>query len=278
MAISQERRSVGKISLAIDSGHNIRPEVQGLLERGFNVRFVQNGGIHARVQKDPLLRSVTLYRGQDIPDRLIAGDHHFGILGRDRLKEAQLGGMDLREVISLGISRCDVVVEVPQWSRYRKPEDLDGKRIATSLPNTAIAYFKVHDAMVRPVKYGGQEEGAPAAGVAEGVVSVWVSGRTAKENRLRRFKQPILQSEAVLIASGNFLDERGSELIVAQFIDKITLLAQPEIQVDDVIQPTGFRAIVDRARRIVKSAVGIFSAGNKLTEAAALFTPHNLRS
>lgn len=272
MAVELERRPISKISLAIDSGHNIRPAIQGFLGSGFQVKFVENGGIHAKVQNDPLLGSVTLYHGQDISDRLLAGNHNFGIVGRDRLLEAQLGGADLKEVVALGRSGCDVVLEVPQWSKYRKPEDLDGKRIATSLPNTALDYFGKHNAEVTIVNYRGKEEGAPRAGVADGVVAIWVTGGTAKENNLRRMKEPILQSEAVLVASGRFLEERGSERIVSQFVEKVRQTAEP-------LEPltsqenrgrnrlNGLRALVKRIVAPLRRAAAVAYTASRVAEA-----------
>ena len=103
-----------KISLAIDKGHNIRPEIEVFLTRaGFNFQVWENGSLHAVVQDDPYLRSITLNRGGDISYRLNEGVNEFGAFGRDVLREAQLAHLEIEEVVPLGISLCRLAVEVP---------------------------------------------------------------------------------------------------------------------------------------------------------------------
>lgn len=218
-----------KIALAIASGHNIQPFIQqSVVDAGFRVAFEENGQIHAKIKNDPLIGSITINRGKDIPLRLDEGVNDFGILGRDILREAQLGGSDITEVVGLGVSVCQVSLEIPNRSRYRSPHDLDGKRIATSFPNITRDYFSQHDAKVKIVNYTGKEEGAVLAGAAEAVVAIWSTGTTAKENGLRRMKgyeaislnDGHLSSEAVLGASARYLEEHGREFIVNQFIER----------------------------------------------------------
>lgn len=244
-----------KISLAIDKGHNIRPvTVDFLYKAGFKFQVWSNGSLHAAVEGDPLLRSITLNRGEDIPYRLEEGVNEFGIFGRDILKEAQLDGIEVEEVVPMGISLCRVVLEVPIESEYRRPEDLHDPndpekifRIATSYPNQAELFFSQHSTAVKMVKYRGGEEGAVDVGAAEAVVAVYDSGTTANENHLRLIAAPpyvdevidgitaagkriikestLLESEAVLVTSTEFLDEYGSERIVRQFITRIAQTA-----------------------------------------------------
>lgn len=215
-----------RISLAIADGHNIRPDIEKFLKRaGFQFELKKNGNIHVEVKNDPLLRSITVNDSKDIPSLLIAGVYGFVALGRDRIKDAQLGGMEIEEVLPLGLSRCWVVLEVPKNSLYEHPHDLDGARIATSYENITRHFFRQHNAEVKIVEYHGKEEGAPAAGAADAVVAIYVSGRTATENGLVPIssldESTLLESEAVLAAPTSFLKERGSELIVCQFINRL---------------------------------------------------------
>lgn len=216
-----------RISLAIDGGHNIRPDIERFLRRaGFKFELKRNGNLHAEVERNPLLRSITLNRSEDIPLRLEEGVNEFGVMGRDIQKEAQLGGMEIEEVEALGISLCKLVLEVPIGSWYQNPEDLEGARIATSYPNTARQFFREHNTGIRIVRYGGKEEGAVAAGAADAVVAVYRTGGAARENGLEPLandldRATILESEGVLAAHTAFLRERGSNLIVVQFIDRV---------------------------------------------------------
>lgn len=215
-----------RISLAIADGHNMRPALERFIRRaGFQFELRKNGNLHAEVQENLLLRSITVNDSKDIPSLLIAGVYNFAKLGRDRLREAQLGGMEIAEVLPLGLSRCRVALEVPNGSLYEHPRDLDGARIATSYENITRDFFRQHNTEVKIVEYHGKEEGAPAARAADAVVAIYVSGGTATENGLVLIstldESTLLESEAVLAAPTAFLNEHGSDLIVRQFIDRI---------------------------------------------------------
>lgn len=220
-----------KLALAIEKGHNMRGPAVELLKRGeFNFEVWQNGGLHALVHEDLILKSITLNRGEDIAYRLKEGVAQFGIFGRDRLREAQLAKIKVEEVLPLGISLCRIVLEVPIASDYRKPEDLEGVRVATSYPNQTRKSLQ-HIRGITIIRYAGGEESAPDAGAAEAVVAAYVSGGTARENHLRLINtleaSTILESEAVLVSSSPFLQEHGSDRIVEQFISKIRQIAHP---------------------------------------------------
>ncbi|MEK7616980.1 MAG: ATP phosphoribosyltransferase [Patescibacteria group bacterium] len=275
-----------KISLAIEKGHNMRSDAVSFLQRaGFNFHVWENGSLHAAVDNDDYLRSIDLNRGGDIPYRLGEGASQFGIFGRDVLREAQLEGIEVEEIVPLGISPCRVVLEVPIDSPYKKPEDLyfpDNPdrlfRVATSYPYQAAAYFEDHAYPILQIgfiKYRGGEEVAVNQNAAEAVIAAYVSGTSANENGLRLIAVPddriidsrredlyteekrmlkvstLMESEAVLAASSEFLDEHGSDRIVKQFINRIAQTAgrkvlrrsilpivempMPEIPVSDMI-------------------------------------------
>lgn len=241
-----------KISIAIEKGHNMRDAaIDSLGRAGFNIRVWENGSLHAAVDNDNYLRSIDLNRGGDIPYRQQEGVNEFGIYGRDVLVEAQLEGVGVEEVVPLGISLCRVVLEVPIDSSYRGPEDLYFPnepervfRVATSYPNQAKDYLEDYVDKFRIVKYRGGEEGAVASGAADAVVAAYVSGVSANGNDLRLIAVPddriidsrenlspeetrwlkastLMESEAVLTASTEFLNEHGRDRIVRQFISRM---------------------------------------------------------
>src|SRR3989344_3708404 len=109
-----------RVSLAIDGGHNIRLDTEAFLrDAGFQINVWENGKLHVDVVDDPLLGSITVNRGEDISRRLEEGVHDFAVYGRDQLREAQLGGMEIEELVDLGFSTCWVVTEVPVDSEFR---------------------------------------------------------------------------------------------------------------------------------------------------------------
>lgn len=221
-----------KLSLAVEKGHNMRDDAVGLLQHaGFHFDIWKNGGLHALVTGDDILRSIALNHGVDIANRLNEGVVQFGIFGRDRLREAQLEGIKIEEVIPLGLSLCRVVLEVPIASDYYRPEDIKKRngleriRVATSYPCQAGQFFIQHNTDITIVKYEGGEEGAPDADAAEAVVAAYVRGTAAGENHLRLIDtleaSTLLKSEGVLGASSEFLREHGRDKIVEQFIDRM---------------------------------------------------------
>lgn len=249
-----------KISLAIATGKHIQAlNQQTILDAGFQVTFERNGQIHAKITDDPLIKSITFARSEDIPLRIEEGVIDFGMFGRDVLREAQLTGMDLQEVVPLGKSRCEVVVEVPNESSWLTPADLNGIRIATSLPRITNEYFGRYGASVITVRYTGQHEGAIGLGAADAVVAIWYSGSTARENGLRRLQgyETILHSEAVLATSSRFLEEHGSEYITLQFIDRFRQAVR--------LFSTGVEALSNDPLRLIRKSdpIACFFAATK---------------
>lgn len=230
--IDQEAR----LSLGIDGGHNIRPELEGHLHNrlGLNYDLRQNGNLHAEVRNVPYRMGITAYHIEDIPVRFKERVINFAMIGRDRLRDLQLGGLEIEEVVPLGLSICSVALEVPKRFRYKRPQDLNGARIATSYRYLTEDFFRRNGAEVEVVPYHGGEESAPAAGVAKAVVAITKSGTAARENGLKVIKPHILESEAVLVAQTDFLREHRNEPVYRWFID---INKEAAVHSEDLMNP-----------------------------------------
>jgi len=87
----------------------------------------------------------------------------------------------VEEVLKLGFGKCNLQVQVPEHGAIQSVEDLVGKRVATSFPNTGGEYFRVDKRVGKErgvvvkttIEYvGGSVEAACALGLAEGIVDL----------------------------------------------------------------------------------------------------------
>ncbi len=81
---------------------------------------------------------VLYLRNGDIPQYLRDGVVDLAIIGENLILEK---GQDLTVVEKLGFSKCRVSIAVPKDFNYTGIEDLNGKKIATSYPNTVKKYL-----------------------------------------------------------------------------------------------------------------------------------------
>lgn len=132
-----------------------------------------------------LLYSVFL-PAADIPRFVGEGNVDLGITGQDMVQEA---GTDVSSLVAeemlLGFGKCSLQVQVPEADPSLKtPQDLVGKKVATSFDVLAKQYFSELDAQVNEqrraagasedlktqIEYvGGSVEAACALGVADGI-------------------------------------------------------------------------------------------------------------
>ncbi|HZL87257.1 MAG TPA: ATP phosphoribosyltransferase [Pirellulaceae bacterium] len=140
----------------------------------------QERSLFARVGEMPI--DITFLRTEDIPILCAEGAIDMGISGSDLVAEA---GVDLITRLKLGVGNCRLALCVPDDSPVKRPEDLSGKRVATSFPNVTQRYLKQHKADAHLVTIGGSVEIMTTLGVADAVVDLVETGSTLAANRLR---------------------------------------------------------------------------------------------
>lgn len=141
-----------------------------------------------------------LVRDDDIPGLIGDGLCDLGIVGRNVLREQ---ADDLRrqaqELRALGFGQCRLALAVPQEWNWQGPQQLAGKRIATSYPILLQQWLDEHGVQAQIVMLSGSVEIAPRLGQADAICDLVSSGATLAANQLRAV-QDILASEAVLAA------------------------------------------------------------------------------
>ena len=158
---------------------------------------VDNGKeqLKARATNFPI--EVFYLRNGDIPQYLKDGVVDIAIIGSNILVEK---GEGITTVLELGFSRCRVSLAVPKSMDYNNLNDLKGKKIATSYPNTVETFLKEKGVDAELHIINGSVEIAPNIGLADAIVDIVSTGGTLFKNNLEE-KEVLLTSEAVLAVS-----------------------------------------------------------------------------
>ncbi len=156
-----------------------------------------------------------LVRDDDIPDLIADGTCDFGVVGRNVLRERQLrdgnSNFNVEEIFALGFGQCRLSIAVPQEFNWSGPLDLTGLRIATSYPLILADWLQTQGINAEIVTLSGSVEIATKLGKADAICDLVSSGATLQANQLREV-QTVLQSEAVLVASRQTINDDSNEL------------------------------------------------------------------
>ncbi len=133
-------------------------------------------------------RDIAIYVGKGIIE--------LGVTGRDLAIDSDSG---VAELMELGFGKSTFRYAVPKESNLM-PEDFSGLRIATSYPSLLAADLKKRGVEAAVVKLDGAVEISIQLGVADAIADVVESGSTLREAGLKVIGEPLLESQAVLIA------------------------------------------------------------------------------
>ena len=167
-----------------------------------SLKLLKDCGISIDNRKDQLKVAarnfpieVFFLRNGDIPQYLRDGVVDLAILGENLLEEK---GKDLKVVEQLGFSKCRVSIAVPKGLKFDGIEDLEGKRIATSYPNTVQNFLQQHKINAELHIINGSVEIAPNIGLSDAICDIVSSGSTLFKNNLKEVVE-IARSQAVLV-------------------------------------------------------------------------------
>ncbi|MDF3026232.1 MAG: phosphoribosyltransferase [Fluviicola sp.] len=180
-------------------------------------------------------------RNSDIPQYVADGVVDLGIVGSNLLEEDE---SPVEIVQTLNFSQCRLSFAVPKTSGIQTAQDLQGKRIATSYPNSVRKYLQKEGVNADIHTISGSVEIAPSLNLADAVADIVSTGNTLFQNNLREVF-PFLYSEAVLIRGRNFDSEKQALLdqlvfriqsVLAANENKYILLNVPKDQLDTICQ------------------------------------------
>jgi ATP phosphoribosyltransferase len=180
-----------------------------------SLKLLKDCGISIDNGKDQLKASahnfpmeVFFLRNGDIPKYLRDGVVDLAIVGENLLMEK---GMDLNVIERLGFSKCRVSIAFPKGVEFMGVQDLQGKRIATSYPNTVKFFLEKNNIKADLHIINGSVEIAPNIGLADAICDIVSSGSTLFKNNLKEVVE-ISTSQAVLV-QGNSLTNDQLEII-----------------------------------------------------------------
>ena len=186
-----------------------------------SLKILKESGISISNGLDQLRSTVSnfpmeiLYlRNSDIPQYLLDGVVDIAIIGENVLIEKDQGAIDIIERLSF--SKCRVCLAVPKTFNYNSIKDLQGKRIATSYPNTLNMFLKEKGVEAELHQISGSVEIAPNIGLADAICDIVSSGSTLFKNNLKEV-EVISKSEAVLAVSPLISTEKKKILKKLQF-------------------------------------------------------------
>ena len=174
---------------------------------------IDNGKDQLKVAARNFPMEVFFLRNGDIPQYLRDGVVDLAILGENLLAEK---GTDIEVIEPLGFSKCRVSIAVPKGTAFKGIQDLEGKRIATSYPNTVKTFLKENKLKADLHIINGSVEIAPNIGLADAVCDIVSSGSTLFKNNLKEVVQ-IAKSQAVLVASPKISSDNRAILKTLQF-------------------------------------------------------------
>ena len=164
---------------------------------------IDNGKDQLKAEARNFPMEVFYLRNGDIPQYMRDGVVDLAILGENLLVEK---GEDLKIIEQLGFSKCRVSIAVPKNTRFLGVEDLAGKRIATSYPNTVNAFLEANQITADLHIINGSVEIAPNIGLADAICDIVSSGSTLFKNNLKEVIE-IARSQAVLVQAPKVSDE-----------------------------------------------------------------------
>ncbi len=185
--------SEGAVKILMDAGYKCRRHSRELVVRDavHQVEFI-------------------FLRPRDIAVYVGRGLIHAGITGRDLAMDSRAR---VTERMGLGLGKSRFCYAAPKEGGL-SPDDLGGKRIATSYPNVVQADLEERGLQAEVVRLDGAVEISIQLGVADAIADVVESGRTLVEAGLEIIGEPILHSEAILIQRSGETASEELDLLV----------------------------------------------------------------
>jgi ATP phosphoribosyltransferase len=229
---------MSKLKIAVQKSGRLNEDSMKILKAiGISI---DNGKDQLKASARNFPLEVFYLRNGDIPQYLRDGVVDAAIIGENVLIEK---GNDLNIIERLGFSKCRVSIAVPKSSDAESLKDLEGKRIATSYPNTVNQFLDKTGIKANLHIINGSVEIAPNIGLADAVCDIVSSGSTLFKNGLKEIDK-LLVSEAVLATSPRISKENQAIIDKIQFRlksvlrgreNKYVLLNAPNDKLDEIV-------------------------------------------
>lgn len=191
----------GTASILVEAGYRQRSDAKDL------VLIDEANGVEFYYLRP---RDIAVYVGERTLD--------LGFTGRDMLLDS---AADARELLALGFGASRFRFAAPDAAGWTLA-DLQGKRIATSYPGLLASYLAENGVTARLIKLDGAVETSVRLGVADAIADVVETGSTIKRAGLVMFGDPIMLSEAILIAPSGVERPEGLDQLLRRIEGVLT--------------------------------------------------------
>lgn len=228
---------MSKLKIAIQKSGRLHDESLQLL-KSCGIK-IDNGKDQLKVSVPNFPMEVLYLRNSDIPQYLEDGVVDIAIVGENLLIEKSKA-VDV--ILKLGFSQCRVSLAAPKEAEVLDTSYFEGKKIATSYPNTVNDFLRTRNVKADIHVISGSVEIAPNIGLADGICDIVSSGSTLFKNGLKE-TEVILRSEAVLASSQQLSDTKQAildkllfriESILQAKKSKYVLMNVPNSKIDAV--------------------------------------------
>ena len=155
---------------------------------------VENGRDQLKATARNFPAEILFLRNSDIPQYVEDGVAHVAILGENVIQESNC---DIKIIERLGFSKCRLSLAVPKELDYPGLEYFNGKKIATSYPNSLNKFFAEKGLSAEIHKINGSVEIAPNIGLADAICDLVSTGSTLFSNGLKEV-EVIIKSQSCL--------------------------------------------------------------------------------
>jgi len=164
--------------------------------------------------------SVEFYylRPRDIAIYVGSGELEAGITGRDLLIDSAAQAVEL---LSLNFGGSTFRFAAPADGDW-KVSDISGKRVATAYPGLVAHHLKELGIQAEVVRLDGAVESSVRLGVADLIADVVSTGNTLRQAGLKIFGEPILSSEAVVVARNGATIPAELEILIRRLQGVVT--------------------------------------------------------
>ena len=203
--------SDGAVQLADDAGYHCRRR-----GRELSVRDATNGV------------EFVFLRPRDIATYVSKGIIDLGVTGLDLMHDS---GADVNHVMDLGFGSARFCYAVPKGSGMTPDSFTSDTRIATSYADLVRKDLDARGIDATVVHLDGAVEISIQLGVADAIADVVQTGRTIDEAGLTTAGDPILETEAILVAQNGAVAEQEEARLFAERVQGI-LVAREYIVVE----------------------------------------------
>lgn len=213
---------MSKLKIAIQKKGRLNEDSLKLLKScGISV---DNGKDQLKVDVPNFPMEILYLRNGDIPQYIEDGVADIAIIGENLLIEKE---KEVEIVEKLGFSKCRVSLAIPKNVDAEDASYFQGRKIATSYPNTVKSFFRKEGIEAEIHTISGSVEIAPNIGLADGICDIVSSGSTLFKNGLKEMTT-ILESEAVLVKSKSLSDEK--EALLAKLLFRVQAVLKAKKQ------------------------------------------------